>query len=150
MPQNIALFIRNGDRATITVNEFPERQFTGTITRHPDALSPDSRTMLVEVDLPNTDEALLPGMYGSAEFVVSIPEGAPLVPDDALIFRDGKVFVPIVKDNVLHLAQVKLGYDNGIAVEVATGIDADALVALNVGQSAREGETVQPVHEAAN
>jgi len=82
--------------------------------------------------------------------VVSVPEGALLVPDDALIFRDGKVFVPIVKDNVLHLAQVKLGYDNGIAVEVANGIDPGALVALNVGQSAREGETVQPVHEAAN
>ena len=49
---------------------------------------------------------------------------------------------------MLHLAQVKLGYDDGIAVRVAAGIDPDALVALNVGQSAREGETVQPVHEA--
>ncbi len=150
VPQNIALFIRNGDSAAITVNEFPQRKFTGTITRHPEALSPDSRTMLVEVDLPNTDEALWPGMYGSAEFVVSVPEGAPLVPDDALVFRNGKVFVPVVKDNVLHLAQVKLGYDNGTAVEVATGIDPDALVALNVGQSAREGEIVQPVRQAAN
>ncbi len=150
VPQNIALFIRNGDRAAITVNEFPQRKFTGTITRHPEALAPDSRTMLVEIDLPNTDEALWPGMYGTAEFVVSVPEGAPLVPDDALIFRDGKVFVPVVKDNVLHLVQVRLGYDNGIAVEIATGVDPDAMVALNVGQSAREGEAVQPVREAAN
>jgi membrane fusion protein, multidrug efflux system len=149
VPQNIALFIRNGDSATITVNEFPQRKFNGTITRHPEALSPDSRTMLVEVDLPNSDEALLPGMYGSAEFVVSIPAGAPLVPDEALIFRDGKVFVPVVKDKVLHLTQVTLGYDNGIAVEVAAGIDPDAMVALNVGQSAHDGETVQPVRQAA-
>jgi membrane fusion protein, multidrug efflux system len=148
VPQNVALFIRNGDSATITFNEFPDRKFVGGITRHPEAISPDSRTMLVEVDLPNTDEALLPGMYGSAEFVVSIPAGAPLVPDEALVFRDGKVFVPVVKNNVLHLTQVKLGYDNGIAVEVAAGIDPDAMVALNVGQSARDGETVQPVHEA--
>ncbi|MGA8568042.1 MAG: hypothetical protein WB580_09650, partial [Candidatus Binataceae bacterium] len=99
---------------------------------------------------PNTDEALFPGMYGSAEFVVSIPAGAPLVPDEALIFRDGKVFVPVVKDNVLHLTQVQLGYDNGVAVEVPTGIDPDALVALNVGQSAHDGEAVQPVRQAAN
>ena len=145
--QNVALFIRNGDSASITVNEFPQRKFTGTITRHPEALSPDSRTMLVEVDLPNTDEALYPGMYGNAEFVVSIPAGAPLVPDEALVFRNGKVFVPVVKNNVLHLTEVKLGYDNGIAVEVATGIDADAVVALNVGQSARDGERVQPVEQ---
>src|SRR5690348_8278255 len=150
VPQNIAPFIRDGDQATITVNEYPQRKFAGTITRHPDALSPDSRTMLVEVDLPNADEALLPGMYGAAEFVVSVPAGAPLVPDEALIFRDGKVFVPVVKDNVLHLIQVRLGYDNGIAVEVATGIDAGATVALNVGQSAHDGETVQPVHQTAD
>jgi RND family efflux transporter MFP subunit len=147
VPQSVALFIHNGDTATITVNEFPERKFVGAITRHPEALSADSRTMLVEVDLPNTDEALFPGMYGTAEFIVSIPAGAPLVPDDALIFRDGKVFVPVVKDNVLHLTQVKLGYDDGIAVEVPAGIDTDALVALNVGQSAHDGETVQPVHQ---
>lgn len=150
VPQNIAPFIRNGDRAAITVNEFPQRKFTGSITRHPEALAPDSRTMLVEVDLPNTDEALLPGMYGTAEFVVSIPAGAPLVPDEALIFRNGKVFVPVVKDNVLHLTQVKLGYDNGIAVEVAAGIEADATVALNVGQSAHDGERVQPVRQTAD
>ena len=150
VPQNVALFIRNGDTATITFNEFPKRKFTGGVTRHPEALSPDSRTMLVEVDLPNTDETILPGMYGSSEFVVSIPAGAPLVPDEALVFRDGKVFVPVVKDNVLHLTQVKLGYDNGVAVEIPTGIDPEAMVALNVGQSAREGETVQPVRQAAN
>ncbi len=147
VPQNVALFIRNGDSASVTVNEYPQRKFTGTITRHPEALSADSRTMLVEVDLPNTDEALYPGMYGSAEFVVSIPAGAPLVPDEALVFRNGKVFVPVVKNNLLHLTQVTLGYDNGIAVEVANGIDPDAMVALNVGQSAREGERVQPVEQ---
>ena len=79
-----------------------------------------------------------------------MPAGAPMVPDDALVFRDGKVYVPVVKDNVLHLTQVKLGYDNGVAVEIPTGIDPEAMVALNVGQSAREGETVQPVRQAAN
>jgi RND family efflux transporter MFP subunit len=145
VPQNIALFIRNGDRATITVNEYPQRKFIGTITRHPEALAPDSRTMLVEVDLPNTDLALYPGMYGNAEFVVAIPAGAPLVPDDALVFRNGKVFVPVVKNDRLHLVEVTLGYDNGIAVEITSGLGADAVVALNVGQSARDNERVQPV-----
>jgi len=150
VPQNVALFIRNGDSAAITVNEYPLRKFTGTITRHPEALAPASRTMLVEVDLPNTDLALYPGMYGSAEFVVSIPAGAPLVPDEALIFRNGKVLVPVVKDDRLHLVEVKLGYDNGVAVEITSGIADDAVVALNVGQSARDGERVQPVEQPVN
>ena len=148
VPQNVALFIRNGDQATIAFNEFPRRKFAGSITRHPEALAPDSRTMLVEVDLPNSDATLLPGMYGTAEFVVAVPEGAPLVPDEALVFRNGKVFVPVVKDNVLHLAEVTLGYDNGITCEISSGVELGAMVALNVGQSARDGEAVQPVQQA--
>ncbi len=145
VPQNVALFMKNGDPATITVNEYPGREFTGSITRHPEALAPDSRTMLVEVDLPNDDLSLYPGMYGMAKFVVSIPSGAPLVPDDALIFRDNKVYVPVVRDQKLHLAEATLGYDNGVAVEVLKGVGYDDIVALNVGQAARDGESVQPV-----
>ena len=145
VPQNVAPFMKNGNPATITVNEYPGREFTGSITRHPEALAPDSRTMLVEVDLPNDDLSLYPGMYGMAKFVVSIPSGAPLVPDDALVFRDNKVYVPVVRGNRLHLAEVTLGYDNGVAVQVTNGVGYDDLVALNVGQAAREGEAVQPV-----
>jgi RND family efflux transporter MFP subunit len=150
VPQNVALFIRNGDSATISVNEYPQRNFTGTITRHPEALASDSRTMLVEVDLPNTDLALYPGMYGTAEFTVAVPGGAPLVPDEALIFRNGNCYVPVVKDNRLHLVEVQLGYDNGIAVEIKSGISENAMVALNVGQSARDGERVQPIEQPLN
>jgi len=145
VPQSVALFMKNGDPATITVNEYPGREFTGSITRHPEALAPDSRTMLVEVDLPNDDLSLYPGMYGMAKFVVSIPSGAPLVPDDALVFRDNKVYVPVVRDQKLHLSEAALGYDNGVAVEVLKGVGYDDMVALNVGQAARDGESVQPV-----
>ena len=145
VPQNIAPFIRNGDAATITAAGYPGRKFTGTITRHPDALSPDTRTMLVEVDLPNEDEALYPGMYATAEFTVAMGTGAPMVPDDALVFRDGKVYVPVVRNNQLHLAEVTLGYDNGQTVEVLSGINPSDKVAVNVGQAARDGENVQPV-----
>ena len=145
VPQNIAPFIRNGDAATITAVGYPGQKFTGTITRHPDALSPDTRTMLVEVDLANENQALYPGMYATAEFTVKMGTGAPMVPDDALVFRDGKVYVPVVRNNQLHLAEVTLGYDNGQMVEIISGINQADKVAVNVGQAARDGENVQPV-----
>ncbi|HVN64381.1 MAG TPA: efflux RND transporter periplasmic adaptor subunit [Candidatus Binataceae bacterium] len=148
VPQNAALYIHNGDSAEISFYEYPERKFTGAITRHPEALSADSRTMLVEVDLANNDNALLPGMYGMAAFTVATPSRTPLVPDDALIFRNGKVYVPIVRNNKLQLAEVALGYDNGMMVEVTKGVNLDDRVAVNVGQAARDGEPVQPVTEA--
>jgi len=72
------------------VTEYPGRKFEGSVTRHPQSLTSATRTMLVEVDLLNQDVALLPGMYASVEFNVTVPAGGPTVPDDALIFRDGK------------------------------------------------------------
>jgi membrane fusion protein, multidrug efflux system len=143
VPQSIAPFIRNGDSAIVTVAQYPRREFEGTITRHPEALMSATRTMLVEVDLPNRNLALYPGMYATVEFTVAMPSGVPMVPDDALIFRDGKVYVPTVRNDRLRLAEVTLGYDNGMTVEVTRGVSYDDLVAINVGQSARDGEAVR-------
>jgi RND family efflux transporter MFP subunit len=148
VPQSVAPFLRVGDPATITVTEYPGRVFEGTVTRHPQALTSATRTMLVEVDLPNEDGALLPGMYTKLNFHVSAPEGPPLVPDDALVFRNGKPCVAVVRDNRLKLAEVTLGYDDGVNVEVTGGVAADDMVALNVGQAARDGEPVQPMTAA--
>jgi membrane fusion protein, multidrug efflux system len=148
VPQDVANFVHDGGLATVTVEQYPGRTFTGRITRHPEALDPSTRMMLVEVDLPNSDSALYPGMYGMMSLNVTVISPAPLVPDDALTFRDGKVLVPVVRESKVHLAPVSLGYDNGYAVEV-TGISRDDLIALNLGQSATEGERVQPLEQAA-
>ncbi|HZO83343.1 MAG TPA: efflux RND transporter periplasmic adaptor subunit [Candidatus Binataceae bacterium] len=150
VPQSVAPFIKDGDPATVSVTDYPERVFDGSVTRHPDALDPATRTMLVEVDLPNEDLALYPGMYARVQFQVGITTRVPIVPDDALIFRDGKPYVPVVRANRLHLAPVTLGYDDGINVQVTRGVVIGDLVAVNVGQSARDGEPVQPVREGIN
>ena len=145
VPQSDAPFIKDGDQVMVTVTEYPGRAFPGTVTRHPDALDPSTRTMRVEVDLENHDGALLPGMYAIVILSVATPSAVPMIPDDALIFHGGKVLAPVVRDGRMHLAEVTLGYDDGINVEVTSGITDSDVVAVNVGQSAREGETVQPV-----
>ena len=145
VPQSAAAFIRDGAPASVSVTEYPERTFEGTITRHPGALDSDTRTMLVEVDLPNRDGTLLPGMYAQLSLQVATPAGLPMVPDDAVVFQDGKSYVPIVRNKHIRLAQVKLGYDDGVNVQIMQGVASDDLVAVNVGQTARDGEPVRPV-----
>jgi RND family efflux transporter MFP subunit len=145
VPQSVAPLIQNGDPAVITISEYPGREFKGSVTRHPDALRVATRTMLVEVDVPNDDGALLPGMYAKMSFSVTLPAGPPQVPADALVFRGGKVFVPVVHERRLDLAEVSLGYDDGRMVEVISGVGPDDLVAINVGQAVRSGEVVQPI-----
>jgi membrane fusion protein, multidrug efflux system len=145
MPQAFAPFIRDGDPAVINITEYPGRVFKGTVTRHPGALTSATRTMLVEVDISNRDQALLPGMYAILKFEVTMPQGVAMVPDDALVFRDGKAFVPVVRNDRLKLAEVTLGYDDGINVEVTGGVSEQDVVAINVGQAARDGERVRPI-----
>jgi membrane fusion protein, multidrug efflux system len=145
VPQDIGAFVRNGDPAIVTVTQFPGRTFAGKVTRHPQAFESDTRTMRVEVDLPNLDSALYPGMYATVVLNVSSAEQKVSVPDDALIFRHGDVYVPVVRNNRIHLAKVALGNDDGREVEIASGVSGGDSIALNVGEGVEDGDPVQPV-----
>jgi membrane fusion protein, multidrug efflux system len=145
VPQDLAALVKDGEPASVSVTQYPDRSFSGTVTRHPDALAQDTRTMRVEVDLPNTDSALYPGMYATLALSVGSSDIAPWVPDDALIFRGGDAFVPVVRKDRIHLARVALGNDDGREVQVSSGLSRDDLIAVNVGQGVEEGDTVQPV-----
>jgi membrane fusion protein (multidrug efflux system) len=145
VPQDLAALVKDGELASVSVTQYPDRSFSGTVTRHPEALAQDTRTMRVEVDLPNKDSALYPGMYATLTLNVGSSDIAPWVPDDALMFRGGDAFVPVVRKNRIHLARVALGNDDGREVQVASGLSKDDLIAVNVGQGVEEGDPVQPV-----
>ena len=130
VPQSLALFIQNGQQAAISSYDRPGQVFKGPIIRHPEALDDASRTMLVEVDLPNTDFSLYPGMYARVTITISTPASGQMVRDDALVFRSGKVFVPVVRGDRLRLVEVSLGYDDGQNVVVTGELHSDDLVAL--------------------
>lgn len=145
VPQSLSPFIKDGDPANVTVTEFPNRNYSGTVTRHPDALDQTTRTMLVEIDLPNQDRSLYPGMYAELKMTARVTNASITVPDDALIFRNNKVYLPVVRGNHLKLVEVTLGHDNGYKVEIMGDLRPGEMVAINVGQAAVDGEPVQPV-----
>jgi RND family efflux transporter MFP subunit len=145
LPQTYTPLVHDGDSSVVTVNEYPNRDYNGSVTRHPSALDQGTRTMLLEVDLQNHDLSLYPGMYANVTMTIKGSNGAPRVPDQALIFNGEKVYVPIVQDNRIHLVSVKLGLDDGINCEVTRGLKGDETVALALGQAAVEGELIRPL-----
>ena len=145
LPQTYTPFVNNGDDSIVTVNEYPNRDYKGSITRHPSALDQDTRTMLLEVDLPNDDLSLYPGMYANVAITIKGSNGAPRVPDQALIFNGEKIYVPIVQDNRIRLITVRLGLDDGVNCEITRGLKGDETVALGLGQAAIEGELIRPL-----
>src|SRR5260370_2192497 len=71
LPQSLAPFVKDRDQATVTVNEYPQREYNGVITRHPSALDQSTHTMLIEIHLANDTISLYPRMYANVAIRVS-------------------------------------------------------------------------------
>jgi RND family efflux transporter MFP subunit len=140
-----------GQAATLTVAHLPGRTFSGRVARTANALDPASRTMLVEVAVPNADGALLPGTY--AEVALSGPRANPpiVVPAAAIIFRsDGAQVAVVQADETLHLQKIAVGRDYGDRLEVLQGVADGTMIVAAPGDAAREGARIVPViREAA-
>ena len=149
VPQNYASSVRQGQEALLTVSNLPGRQFRGTVARTSGALDPSSRTLLVEVHLPNSGNELLPGMYADVELTSVRAEPPLLVPSEALIVRAEGTQVAVVReDHTIHLQKIVPGRDYGDRLEVVRGLDEGAVVVANPGDLS-EGAKVDPVPAAA-
>jgi RND family efflux transporter MFP subunit len=146
VPQSSASSIHTGQTALLTVSNIPGRTFTGSVARTANSLDPATRTLLVELHVPNADGALLPGMYCQVQ--LNSPRAHPplLIPSDALIVRTGAPLVAIVKaDHTIHLQTLDVGRDFGDRIEVLSGLQEGDIIIPNPGDSAREGLKVDPV-----
>jgi RND family efflux transporter MFP subunit len=146
VPQASVNAVRVGQPATLTVSHLPGRTFRGTIARTANALDPASRTMLVEVDVPNVDGALFPGTYAEVDLSGSRPDPPLVVPAAAILFRNDGAQVAIVQsDQTVHLQKISVGRDYGDRVEILQGISEGTVIVAVPGDAAREGAKIVPV-----
>ena len=132
-----------GVDAVVHVPEIPGRTFPGTVTRIADALQPGTRTLLTEVDIPNPDGALTPGIYCTIE--LHIPRKTPslVVSADAIIFNADGPQVAVVEGGVVHLRKISIARDLGKQIEVRDGVRDGDQVILNPPVDLVEGKKVQ-------
>jgi RND family efflux transporter MFP subunit len=122
VPQEDFFGMRDGDEADITVPEMPGRVFHGRLARNASALQPDTRTVLAEVDVDNSDGALAPGLYVIVHLKEPRPYPVVTVPSPAVIFDASGLRVAVDDDGVVHLRRITLAADNGATVEVRSGL----------------------------
>jgi RND family efflux transporter MFP subunit len=148
VPQDAAFGVAPGVDAVVRVPEIPDREFPGTVTRIADALEPGTRTLLTEVDIPNPDGSLTPGIYCTIE--LHIPRKTPSlsVPADAIIFNRNGMQVAVVSNGKAEFRKVNVKRDLGTRVEVDSGINAGDQVILNPPVTLVDGSKVQPRSEA--
>lgn len=144
VPQSFVPALKTGGKANVSVRELPRRQFVGTITRMAGALDSVSRTQLVEVDLPNSDGALVPGMYAQVQISPVNPTQTLQIPGTALMVDANGVRVGVVKaDNTVHMQKVVLGRDFGVTVEILKGLKGKERLVNNPSDLLQDGDHVQ-------
>jgi RND family efflux transporter MFP subunit len=142
-PQSAAAdLMQPGTRAEVRIGKLPGQSYAGPVTRTSQSIDPRARTLKVEVDLPNRDGRLVPGMYVDVGFQLHSSELVQ-VPAAAMIFRTGGPQIGVVgPDGHLHFHSVTIARDDGATLALASGVTAGDKVALNLSSQIGDGDLV--------
>jgi membrane fusion protein, multidrug efflux system len=144
VPQGDATAVQVGKPGFLQVqSNYPGRWFPGVVARTSDALDQGTRTLTVEVDFPNKDDLLRPGMFGQIRLPVGDARQVLMITTGALIFNADGLQVALVQDNKIHLQKIGVGRDMGTQIEVTSGLTADDQVVSNPGEKVDEGVQVK-------
>src|SRR5437899_5457847 len=143
-PQENAPSIHEGLTAKIVLQEYPGQEFDSSVTYTAGALDPQSRTMKVEVHVPNREGKLYAGMYGQVKFLLPDDNAPIVVPADAFVFRaQGPQVVTVTNQNRIHWQKISVGRDFGTRLEVLDGLAENAKIVINPNDDLVEGIQVQ-------
>ena len=149
VPQDDAFGAKPGVPAVVRVPAMPNLSFRGKVTRIADALQPQTRTLLTEVDVPNPNGLLQPGVYCTVELKIPRLSPALIVPASAIIFNQDGLQVGVVENGVAHLHKIAVTTDYGTAVEVNAGLRAGDQVILQPPVDLADGAKVRVIAEPA-
>jgi RND family efflux transporter MFP subunit len=147
VPQDSAFGVKPGVEAVIRVPAMPNLTFHGKVARIADALQPGTRTLLTEVDVPNPDGALQPGVYCTVQLKIPRQSPALIVPASAIIFNQNGMQVAVVESGVAHLRKIAITADYGTEVEINAGVQNGDQVILQPPVNLADGGKVQIIPE---
>lgn len=143
VPEGYASNVRPGMPAHVYVQERAGRPITGTVTRTAGSIDQNSRTMLTEVDVDNRDGSLLPGMYAVVSFLETRGVSPLTVPGDAVVVRQDRTTVAVVREQKIVMVPIEIGRDYGPSVEVLSGLHEGDLVVATVTDAVQQGVKVR-------
>jgi RND family efflux transporter MFP subunit len=143
VPQDSAFGVKPGVEAVVRVPAMPDLTVEGRVTRIADALQPGTRTLLTEVDVPNQDGALQPGVYCTVELKIPRKSPALIIPASAVIFNQAGLQVAVVQGDVVRLQKIGITTDYGTQVEVNSGVENGDQVVLQPPVNLADGDKVE-------
>jgi RND family efflux transporter MFP subunit len=148
VPEQYSRAATPGLTASLTLAEFPGRQFQGKLVRTSEAINFSTRTLTAEIDVDNPTGELLTGSYTEVHLKVSGQTSSYLVPVSTLVFRSQGLQVAVVRDGSAVLTPVTPGRDFGDQIEIVSGLKGDESVIVTPPDSIVSGQKVQVVQTA--
>ena len=152
VPQSYASQIKIDQPASLEVRNFPGRKFTGKVVRTAGAIDPNTRTLRMQIDIPNADYTLWAGMYGQVTMPILADNPPLVVPTSAMMFQSDGTKVAVVDGGKIRMQKITVGRDLGQELEVTEGLSGDEKVVTNPGERLADGvevEVVQPAKKDA-
>ena len=143
-PQSVAhRLMKSGTGAVITSTDIPGMRLEGEVARTAKSINPQSRTIRIEIDVPNADRVLVPGMYVQADF--ELTGGAQIqIPAAAMLYRSGGPQVAVVEPSgAVAFKDVMIASDDGNMVSIGSGLSVGEKVALNLSSQIAAGAKVR-------
>lgn len=132
-----------GQKAELRAEAYPDQVFEGTVTRIVQALNRATRTMTVEIDLPNKDRRLKGGMFARVEVLVGTHRDAVQIPIDAVSRLEEAQYVFIVRDGKAQRVNVEIGARKDNRVEIVNGLSGDEAVIVSGKDLVHDGTPVE-------
>ena len=143
VPQDEAPMVRTGTAVLVTVKELADRPFPAKVTRTTLSLDPSTRTMLVEIDLPNQDHALQPGTFAEVTLMLRQSPNALVIPPGSIVSNGKTKSVFIVEQGRAKLVPITTGLSDGRWVEITQGLDGTEDVVVVGKTRLTEGTVVR-------
>lgn len=151
VPETYASSVQIGMPAEVGLNTYGAKAITGEVARTADAIDPNTRTLRTEIDVDNTTQVLVPGVYANVKLAVSTATHNFIVPANTLLFRGEGLRVALVDSQQhVHLQPITLGRDFGSTVEVTDGLAESDRLILSPSDSLSEGQQVNLASNTAS
>ena len=140
VPEEFSSQVKTGTKASMDVISLPNRKFTASVTRTADSIDITSRTLTVELDVPNPSGELLPGAYANVHFQLPLNVVPLVLPSSTILFQSDGPQVGIVNGHSqVELRKVTLGHDFGDTIEIMAGVRSTDAVVANPPDSLTSG-----------
>ncbi|MBM4040957.1 MAG: efflux RND transporter periplasmic adaptor subunit [Planctomycetes bacterium] len=147
--RDLALLKAGATKAKVSVDAYPDESFEGTVQKISPVVDERTRTVEVEIHVPNGHRRLRPGMFVRVELVLLEKKGVPVLPDHAVTWVEDEPWVTLVNAGKAVPRVVKLGLSEGPVVEVTEGAKPGDLVIVRGQQGLNQGDPVVVAEEGA-